>query len=241
MKAYAMTHVGNVRSANEDFFYVPKANERFAVVADGMGGHLAGEVASEMAVRTFTEFLREHTPTEEVLHMAVVTANGKIYSEAQRDPLKHGMGTTLTALYFDSDLVYLTHVGDSRAYLLRNRALMQLSNDHSLVNELIEKGELTPSEAHNHPQRNFITRALGTNKRVEPDIIRLDYQKTDVWLLCTDGLSNYMQSSEIAQILMRPKKKWKQKLEELVNLALSRGGGDNITALIILGEEDERS
>ncbi len=239
MKAYARTHVGNVRSANEDAFYLPRRGEQFAAVADGMGGHLAGEVASSMAITAFANCVRNHKPSEEVLHLAVMTANAEIFKEAQRDPLKHGMGTTLTALCFDKDIVYLTHVGDSRAYLLRNRALMQLSNDHSLVNEMVEKGELTPGQARNHPQRNYITRCVGTNKRVEPDIIRLDYQVGDVWLLCSDGLSNYIQSSELAEILMR-KMRHEDQLDAMVQLALVRGGGDNITCMIVLGEEADR-
>ncbi|MDL2205512.1 Stp1/IreP family PP2C-type Ser/Thr phosphatase [Eubacteriales bacterium OttesenSCG-928-N13] len=240
MRAYALTHVGNVRSANEDAFYLPLPGEQFAAVADGMGGHLAGEVASGMAIRAFTEFLRNHTVNEETLHSAVTSANAEIHQAARRDPLKHGMGTTLTALYLQEDTAYLTHVGDSRAYLLRKKALMQLSNDHSLVNELVEKGELSPLEAATHPQRNIITRALGTNKKVEPDIIRLDYQAGDVWLLCTDGLSNYLRTPEIAEILLQSGT-WNDKLQSMVQLALNRGGSDNITALIALGEGDDHA
>lgn len=238
MRAYAATHVGNVRTVNEDAFYTPLSGERFAAVADGMGGHLAGEVASAMAIRMFTEFLRDHEVSEETLHHAVLSANAGIYLEAQRDPLKYGMGTTLTALYLDGDTTYLTHVGDSRAYLLRRRALMQLSNDHTLVGELVEKGELTPREALNHPQRNIITRCVGTNKRVEPDIIRLDHQAGDVWLLCSDGLSNYLRSSEIAEIMLRSAF-WPDKLDALIRGALNRGGGDNITCVVAMGEGDD--
>ncbi len=238
MRAYVRTHVGNVRTANEDAYYLPRRGEQFCAVADGMGGHLAGEVASSMAIKAFSDCVRNHRPSEEVLHLAVMTANANIFAESQRDPLKHGMGTTLTALCFDGDMVHLVHVGDSRAYLLRNRALMQLSNDHSLVNEMVEKGELTPGQARNHPQRNYITRCVGTNKHVDPDIIRLDYQPGDVWLLCSDGLSNYIQSSELAEILMR-KIGHEDQLDAMVQLALSRGGADNITCLIALGEEDD--
>ena len=238
MRAYGKTHVGRIRTINEDAFYVPESNETTVVIADGMGGHLAGEVASAMAIRNFVEFVGEHTINEQTLHHAVMTVNKAIYRESQLDPLKHGMGTTLTALCIVDTTAYLTHVGDSRAYLLRNKALMQLTNDHSLVNELVEKGELTPTEAKNHPQRNYITRALGTNKNVEPDIIRLDYRKGDVWLLCSDGLSNYMQSTDIAKILMK-KTSWENKLDALINFALEKGGGDNITALILTGEDGD--
>ena len=240
MKAYARTHIGRVRQINEDAYYLPREGENFAAVADGMGGHLAGEVASQMAVMSFAESLREHEPSEDVLQSAIMLANIDIYQAAQRDPLKHGMGTTLTALCVDHDDAYLVHVGDSRAYLLRNRALMQLSNDHTLVNDLVERGELTLNEAKVHPHRNVITRALGTNARVEPDIIKLDYQPGDVWLLCSDGLSNYLKSSELAEILMR-QIPYEERLDAMVTVALERGGGDNITCMIILrGDGDDR-
>lgn len=238
MKAYASTHVGKVRSINEDAFFVPENGESFAAVADGMGGHLAGEVASRMAIEAFASALRGRVIDEAALRQAVSEANASIYHEAQRDPLKHGMGTTLTAVCLWDGVVYLTHVGDSRAYLLRNRALMQLSNDHSLVNELMEQGKITPREALNHPQRNFITRALGTNRHVQPDILRIDYQAGDVWLLCSDGMSNYLRNYEIAAILMRDAS-WPEKLDMLTETALSRGGGDNITVVVVPGEEDD--
>lgn len=235
MKAYAQTHVGKVRQINEDAYYLPQDGERFAAVADGMGGHQAGEVASAIAIREFTGEIRGKTPSEEVLKEAVRRANHAIYEEGARDPCKRGMGTTLTALWCDDDDVYLTHVGDSRAYLLRNRALMQLSNDHSLVGELIALGEITPEQALTHPQRNFITRALGTGRRTEPDILHLDFQPGDAWLLCSDGLTNHVRAAEIAAVLLRSDP-WPDKLRALVDTALQRGGRDNITAVAVLKE-----
>jgi protein phosphatase len=162
-------------------------------------------------------------------------ANTRHYEEGARDPYKRGMGTTLTALWYDEDNVYLTHVGDSRAYLLRNRALMQLSNDHSLVGELVALGEITPEQALTHPQRNFITRALGTDRRIEADILHLDFQPGDAWLLCSDGLTNHMRAAEIAAVLLRPDP-WPIKLQALIDTALKRGGRDNITAVAVLKE-----
>lgn len=234
MKAYVMTDVGRVRLTNEDASYLPVSGERFAAVADGMGGHRAGEVASAMAIQVFSQILREADgpASEEVLIRAVDLANAAIYRQSRQDPGQHGMGTTLTGLWFGSDYVYLCHVGDSRAYLLRNEALMQMTNDHSLVNELLERGEITHKEARVHPQRNMITRALGTGKHVISDIIRMDYRPGDCWLLCTDGLSNYLSSSELARIL-RMDIPWEDKLGSLVEAALQRGGADNITALVI--------
>ncbi len=237
MKAFASSHVGLVRRTNEDAYYLPKLEERFAVVADGMGGHLAGEVASRMAVDEFVRELREYRfPDEEIMKHAVEAANAAVYRAAQLDISKKGMGTTLTALWMGKDSVCLAHVGDSRAYLLRNGALMQLSRDHSLVGELMEKGELTFEEAMVHPQRNLITRALGTNPKVVPDVMRLDYQKGDVWLLCSDGMSNHVHNHEMAEILRRGEE-WQLKADRLVELALDRGGSDNITVVLVVGEE----
>ena len=239
MKAYGLTDVGKARPINEDAYYLPQGEERFAAVADGMGGHQAGEVASALAIQVFSQTLREASGEagEETLMAAVEKANAAIYQQGQSDWAQHGMGTTLTALWFGDDYVYLSHVGDSRAYLMRNHALMQLSNDHSLVNELVEKGEITPREARNHPQRNFITRALGTGRRVSPDVIRLDFLPGDAWLLCTDGLTNYLSSAELAEIMNRPLS-WQEKLRAMVDQALSRGGSDNITAVIVPYEEE---
>lgn len=239
MKAYARTNIGKTRQVNQDAYYLPAEGERFAAVADGMGGHRAGEVASAIAVTEFSRWLRwAARPDEDALNHAVAEANHAIYMEAKRDPLKAGMGTTLTAVWLDTSDVYLAHVGDSRAYLYRKGALIQLSRDHSLVGEMLEKGVITYNEALTHPQRNYITRALGTGKSIEADILRLDYKKEDVWLLCTDGLTNGVSTYEIAAILAKDTS-WEQKLDEMVQLALDRGGRDNITALLVTGEGEE--
>ena len=239
MKAYARTNIGKTRQVNQDAYYLPAEGERFAAVADGMGGHRAGEVASAIAVTEFSRWLRwAAKPDEDALNHAVAEANHAIYMEAKRDPLKAGMGTTLTAVWLDTSDVYLAHVGDSRAYLYRKGALIQLSRDHSLVGEMLEKGVITYNEALTHPQRNYITRALGTGKSIEADILRLDYKKEDVWLLCTDGLTNGVSTYEIAAILAKDTP-WEQKLDEMVQLALDRGGRDNITALLVTGEGEE--
>lgn len=239
MKAYARTNIGKTRQVNQDAYYLPAEGERFAAVADGMGGHRAGEVASAIAVTEFSRWLRwAARPDEDALNHAVAEANHAIYMEAKKDPLKAGMGTTLTAVWLDTSDVYLAHVGDSRAYLYRKGALIQLSRDHSLVGEMLEKGVITYNEALTHPQRNYITRALGTGKSIEADILRLDYKKEDVWLLCTDGLTNGVSTYEIAAILAKDTP-WEQKLDEMVQLALDRGGRDNITALLVTGEGEE--
>ncbi len=236
MKVYAQTHVGRVRTVNQDSCYIPHVGENFAVVADGMGGHRAGEVASKIAVEEFTRWLRcAPKPSEDALRYAVSEANRAIYLKAKIEPDKAGMGTTLTALWADDTRVYLTHVGDSRAYLLRDGEVSQLSRDHSVVGELLERGEITPEEAKVHPQRHYITRALGTGSQVTPDIDRFERRKGDVWLLCSDGLSNYVGASEIGEVLMGSGS-WESKVSLLVELALRRGGSDNITVLVaVLG------
>lgn len=238
MKGYARTDIGKTRRENQDAYYLPKAGERFALVADGMGGHRAGDVASGIAVTEMMRWLRLATvPGKSALAHAVQEANKAIYQAAKEDPLKAGMGTTLTAVWMDGNTVLLAHVGDSRAYLYRNGALMQMTRDHSLVAELLERGEITYEQSLTHPQRNYITRAVGTAQDVEPDILSLERQEGDIWFLCTDGLSNAVTSPEIARIL-NGQETWQTKLDTLVSLALERGGRDNITAMVITDEED---
>ncbi len=234
MKVYALSDVGRVRSVNQDAYYVPAAGENFAVVADGMGGHRAGEVASEMAVKEFVRWLRcAPRPDEDALRYAVSEANRMIYYKAKSEPDKAGMGTTVTGLWFDEKKVYLAHVGDSRAYLLRGNRMLQVSRDHSVIAEMLERGEITQEEAKTHPQRHFITRAVGTNPYVQVDIDVFDTRPNDIWLLCSDGLSNYLDGNEMKSILAG-RGDWQEKIGEMVLRALRRGGSDNITVLVVV-------
>ena len=234
MKVFALTDKGRVRSINQDAFYEPRPGETFAVIADGMGGHQAGDVASVMAVEELTRWLKcAPRLSEETLRYAISEANRAVYLRSRAEKDKAGMGTTLTALWMDDDVVLLAHIGDSRAYRMRDGELKQMSRDHSLVSELVESGQITEDEARSHPQRNVITRALGTGSRVEPDISHCGRKKGDVWLLCTDGLTNYMSREEI-QTVLRGRRKWQAKVEELIRTALDRGGADNVTALLIV-------
>ena len=232
LKVYALTDKGRVRLINQDAFYQPRPGETFAVIADGMGGHQAGDVASAMAIEEFTRWLKcAPRPSEETLRYAVSEANRAVFLRSRIEPDKAGMGTTLTAIWMDDDSVLLAHVGDSRAYRLREGELKQMTRDHSLVGELVERGELTEKEARIHPQRNIITRALGTSSRVEPDIGRFSRKKGDVWLICSDGLTNYLDRGELQSVL-RSRRTWQAKAEDLVKTALERGGADNITLLL---------
>ncbi len=233
MKAYGATHVGRVRAVNQDAYYLPEAGESFAVVADGMGGHKAGEVASAMAVSEFTRWLRcAPVPTEETVNYAVHEANRIIHRTAQRETDKSNMGTTLVSVWVDDEQVIECNVGDSRAYLLRDGTLTQISRDHSLVGELVEEGKITKQEAMHHPHKNYITRAVGTSSMVQPELRTLDRKSGDVWLLCSDGMSNYIEDGEIERILCEQADREKC-VRQLIDLALERGGADNITVVLV--------
>lgn len=238
MKTYVRTDKGRKRSMNQDSYYVPIGNERFVLVADGMGGHKSGDVASRMAVMEFCSCLRwAGAPSEQVLTDAVARANKAVFDEAQRDAEKSGMGTTLTALWMDKKETLVAHVGDSRAYLIRNGSITQITRDHTLVSEMIEQGTITYSESLRHPMRHYITRAVGTGHSIEPDILRLENKPGDIWLLCTDGLSNYVSEYEMASV-MNNAGDHDAKVQRLLDMALDRGGSDNITVIAVTGEED---
>ena len=237
MKVYAITDIGRVRALNEDSYYLPRQGERFCAVADGMGGHNAGEVASALAVQVFSEHMREvETITGPVLRAAVERANGEVYRAALDNEGMSGMGTTFSALAQQDGDVLLAHVGDSRIYLVRHGAIMQLTTDHTLVEEMVRKGMLTPREARFHPRRNIITRALGTEDWVQIDVDQLNVRAGDVYFLCSDGMTNYVEDSQILQVAMSDAD-WQEKLRQLVNMALESGGSDNITALFAVPEE----
>lgn len=233
MKVYAISDVGKVRPINEDSYYLPQEGEQFCAVADGMGGHKAGEVASAMAVSEFTRWLRcAPVPTEETVNYAVHEANRIIHRTAQREADKSNMGTTLVSVWVDDEQVIECNVGDSRAYLLRGGALTQISRDHSLVGELVEEGKITKQEAMHHPHKNYITRAIGTSSMVQPEIRTLDRKSGDVWLLCSDGMSNYIEDGELERIL-REQADREKCVRQLIDLALERGGADNITVVLV--------
>ncbi|MBR3505390.1 MAG: Stp1/IreP family PP2C-type Ser/Thr phosphatase [Clostridia bacterium] len=234
MKVFALSDKGRVRAINQDAYYEPRPGETFAVIADGMGGHQAGDVASRLAIEEFTRWLKcAPRPSEDTLRYAVSEANRAVYLKSRAESDKAGMGTTLTALWLEEDGALLAHVGDSRAYRLRDGRLEQMTHDHSLVSEMMERGELTEEEARVHPQRHYITRAIGTGNRVEADIMRYDRREGDVWLLCSDGLSMYFSRDEL-QSALRGRRKWQMKVEDLVRTAIDRGGADNVTALLVV-------
>ena len=238
MKVYAITDIGRMRPINEDSYYAPREGEHFCAVADGMGGHNAGEVASALAIQVFSEALRaaEHLSAE-TLHAAVERANEAVYSQALENEGQSGMGTTFSALAEQGETAYLAHVGDSRIYLVRRGAILQLTTDHTLVEEMVQKGLITPREARVHPKRNIITRALGTEESVQIDIVQMGTRPGDAFFLCSDGMTNYVDEREILRTAMSARD-WPDKLKHLVSIALENGGADNITALFAVVEED---
>lgn len=238
MKVYVRTDIGNSRELNEDSYYTPQEGECFCAVADGMGGHNAGEVASAMAVEAFAREMRACPRTGSAMCQAVERANEAVYGESQRNVLCSGMGTTFTALMMSGGRASIAHVGDSRVYLLRKGTVMRLTIDHTVVEEMVLKGIITQREAKYHPRRNLITRALGTDESVEVDLIEIELMRNDVFLLCTDGFSNSVDEKEILEY-SEGRGAWQDKLDALMRLALKNGGSDNITAMYAICEEDD--
>jgi PPM family protein phosphatase len=231
--------LGRQRQGNEDNYYV---RAPLFVVADGMGGAQAGEVASELAVRRFEAGLPQARTPADSLVGAIKDANAQIHEEARIDPDRAGMGTTVTAAYLDDDTVVIAHVGDSRAYLLRDGDLVRLTRDHSLVGELVARGKLTEEQAESHPQRSVITRALGANPDVEVDIERLQARAGDMFLLCSDGLTGMVPEPGLKQML-EAERPLSEIGRALIAAANEAGGRDNITVILFRLEdvEDRRS
>jgi protein phosphatase len=219
---------GRQRNANEDSFFV---RPPIFVVADGMGGAQAGEVASKAAADAFDVDL-PHGPPEQVLRETIVSANRSIHELARNDPSRAGMGTTLTAAIVSAEReeVAIGHVGDSRAYRLRDGRLEQLTRDHSLVEEMRRKGQLTDAQAEDHPQRSIITRALGPEPEVEPDVHSVPAAPGDVFLICSDGLTTMLGEAQIVKLLGRATS-MSAAVRALVDEANRAGGRDNITVL----------
>jgi len=230
----ALSDVGRQRSANEDSFV---ESPPFFAVADGMGGAKAGEVASKIAADAFAEADWPPAEGEAQLREIAQSANRRIYDLAQAEESRRGMGTTLTAALVSEDEVSLGHVGDSRAYLLRDGELEQLTRDHSLVAELERTGQIGPGEAEHHPQRSIITRALGPERDVDVDTYTVAGRADDVFLLCSDGLTSMISSDEVASIL-RSAATLDEAATSLVRSANQSGGKDNITVVLFrLGEQ----
>ena len=246
------TNVGMKRDHNEDSFYLPES-ERLAIVADGMGGHASGEVASRMAVETIVGFFRETQDEQELtwpfkidrghrhdinrMVTAIKLANLKIHQEAQRNPACHGMGTTVVSALFLEDALIVGHVGDSRLYRYREGMFDQLTEDHSLLNDYIKMKHLSPEEIAAFPHKNVIVRALGMKASVQVDVIVDAPRLGDVYLLCSDGLSGMVPDGEIAA-MMANESDLDRVCDRLIATANGNGGLDNVTVVAVRLERD---
>jgi protein phosphatase len=234
LRAAARSDVGMRRRGNEDRFALVHEHG-LHLVADGMGGHTAGQVASQLAAeaaaRAITALEGASATPSEKLRMVVTAANRAIYLAAQRQPEYAGMGTTIVAVLAAGERCALAHVGDSRAYLVRRGRIRQLTDDHSIVGELLRRHEISADAAREHPHRHVLTRALGVRETVEPDLAELTPAPGDVFVLCSDGLTNHVEDSELAKFVDETSD-LQEACEDLVDLANGRGGEDNITVVL---------
>jgi serine/threonine protein phosphatase PrpC len=231
--AYSLSDVGRKRDHNEDNFLVNDGLSLYAV-ADGMGGHAAGERASKMALERLVNVVAkgaDRTDALQALREAAQSAGAAIFAAAQSDEEMHGMGTTLTTLWFQRGRAYLAHVGDSRAYLYRDGRVQQLSDDHSWVSEQVRAGMMTEDEAKESKFRHIITRSVGFEAEVQVDGAAIPVQPGDCFVLCSDGLSNYLEGDELARVLQS--RFYRDVPRLLVDLANDRGGDDNVTVVVI--------
>ena len=231
MAATLRTDIGRVRRQNEDAAFYDEKRAVFAV-ADGMGGHLAGEVASGIAIDAVKRMALDHPRADTVvLRDTVKAADEAIARHAKAHPECAGMGTTLSVLWYSGNYAYIAHVGDSRIYRMRAGRLEQITQDHSLVEEMIRARLITREQAKTHPRRNVITRALGTQGDNTPDVLAADVLPGDLWLLCSDGLTGMVSDEEIAAA-MRACSSLDAMADCLMSKALSAGGKDNITLVL---------
>ncbi|MTI67594.1 MAG: Stp1/IreP family PP2C-type Ser/Thr phosphatase [Firmicutes bacterium] len=241
MKIGVSSDVGKIRDINQDSYFCSniEALPLFAV-ADGMGGHNAGEIASSLAIDIIKKYLYDNKEdlinglitTPKFINDSLNKANEAILAHSLNNEKCNGMGTTITMVYLTKEEIFVGHVGDSRAYLLREKSLKQLTHDHSLVAELVRNGSITEEEAINHPQKNIITRALGTDKDLKVDILSREIKEDDIIMLCTDGLTNMVSDKEITEIILKNKNIEKAS-KALTTTANRLGGSDNTTVMLI--------
>jgi serine/threonine protein phosphatase PrpC len=240
-----LSDIGNVRKINEDSVgYFEGSDINIYAVADGMGGHNAGEVASELAIEVVIEYIKQNhhgLDMKKVVSDGIRCANKKIYDVASQSDSLKGMGTTITICFKKQDKMVVANVGDSSCYIIDNkRELSKVTRDHSLVQQLLDNGTITEEEARTHPNKNIITRALGTNESVEVDLFDVDLTNIIKCVLCTDGLTNDVTYSEIYDIIMGNENVSSCKM--LVDLSKSKGGRDNISVIVFEGEcRDDRN
>lgn len=240
IKAYAKSDVGKVREMNQDYYYISNSLDevQLYILADGMGGYNGGEIASKIAVETaknyiennFKEIEKDRDSIIQLLGSSMEYANMVVYEKSQQKPELHGMGTTLEICLIYNNKVYIGHIGDSRIYRIRKEFIRKLTQDHSYVQKLVKEGKITKEQAEIHPQKNMLTRALGCNAFVEPDVMVKGFLKDDILVMCSDGLTNMVKTEIIYQ---EASKNIEQAPKELVKIANENGGKDNVTVVII--------
>lgn len=234
-----VSDIGNLRELNEDSYGVlEKEHYNVFIVCDGMGGHNAGEVASDMARDIILEHMdnmfSKKNPLETLIEGTHI-ANEEIYSYSKTKYELHGMGTTVTSVLSFNKNIFVAHVGDSSFFRIRDKKIEKLTKDHSYVQELVDLGKIAMDEAKSHPNKNIITRAVGTNEELKIDSFQLEISEDDIYVLSTDGLTDYLSEQEILKIILE-NKDIGIAMQNLVDLAKDRGGKDNITILIFGGE-----
>lgn len=239
------TDIGLIRDSNQDSFVCKKlsSDTGFAVLCDGMGGHNGGKVAGQLASLAAMDYIEEYCSdfgipenTEALLKEAVSKANGVVFSHSLKNEEYKGMGSTIVVLFVKDKIASVCHVGDSRLYLLRNSVMTQITKDHSIVQELLDRGELSESDAENHPLKNVITKAVGTPEKIEGDYMAFEFKKDDIILMCSDGLSSYVEEERISEIV-NLYGATEECCDNLIALANESGGIDNIT-VVLCGKED---
>lgn len=240
MKIVAKTDKGKVRSSNQDAYAVGEFPDEvaWAVVCDGMGGAAGGNIASALAVKVISDKInasyRENMRPSSIKNMldsALVAANIEVYDMAYAKPELKGMGTTVVCTIVKDGCAYIAHAGDSRAYVFNGSGLIQVTTDHSVVQDLVSKGQITKEEAEHHPNKNLITRAIGVDKNIKIDFDEIDLKDDEILLICTDGLSNYVSDDEMINEVMDGR--YYAFADRLVRKANNNGGGDNITVVAI--------
>lgn len=239
MNILAKTDIGKAREMNQDCYYIPGPDEelKLYIVADGMGGYNGGDVASNLAVFTSKKYIYENVKQnmqeediKQLLINAIYAANKAVFEKSQSTEELEEMGTTLDICFIYNNKMYIGHIGDSRVYKIKENKIEQITTDHSYVQKLLKEGSITEEEAKNHPKRNMLMKALGTQENEEPDIYMLNLETGDIILMCTDGLTNLVNEEDVCEIITQDIHK---SHEILIETANKKGGMDNITVIII--------
>ncbi|MFR2533624.1 MAG: Stp1/IreP family PP2C-type Ser/Thr phosphatase [Clostridia bacterium] len=241
MRAFAKTDIGKARDMNQDYYYIPTKEEELPlyILADGMGGYQGGEVASKLATTAVKNYItsnfdkieKEKLEILKLVQSAMEYANMIVYEKSKEQKDLEGMGTTLEVCLIYNNKAYIGHVGDSRIYRIRREFMRKLTHDHSYVEKLVKDGTISKEEAMHHPKKNMLMKALGCTAFVEPDVTVKGFMKEDIFLMCSDGLTNMLTDEQIYEIIKQEKQQAPDKLIELAN---RQGGYDNITAIVIM-------